>query len=133
VGGVKHPSDHADPGAGELDEVDAAYEPWVRCARCVARVAPASSRTTVNGSHVHEFMNPAGIRYTILTFASAPGCAPEGERSTVWTWFPGHAWQVAICRACGSHLGWSFDGPGASTASFHGLIRERIALPAARG
>lgn len=79
----------------------------------------------VNGAHEHAFMNPAGLRFVVRCFAAAPGCAPEGERSTVWTWFPGHAWQIALCRACGGHLGWSFHAAGG--AAFWGLVADRLA------
>jgi hypothetical protein len=69
-------------------------------------------------------MNPSGLRFTVACFASAPGCMPDGERSTVWTWFPGRAWQIALCKACGTHVGWSFHGSDVSP--FHGLVRSRI-------
>lgn len=69
-------------------------------------------------------MNPSGLRFDVACFSIAPGCMPEGERSSVWTWFPGRAWQVALCKGCGSHVGWSFHADG--LAPFHGLVRDRI-------
>lgn len=69
-------------------------------------------------------MNPSGLRFDVACFSVAPGCMPEGERSAVWTWFPGRAWQVALCKGCGSHVGWSFHADGLSP--FHGLVRARI-------
>jgi hypothetical protein len=76
----------------------------------------------MNGAHEHTFMNPAGVRYTVGCYASAPGCIAEGERSAVWTWFPGYAWQIELCRSCGTHLGWSFHG----ASVFYGLIVDRL-------
>jgi len=79
----------------------------------------------VNGAHEHELMNPAGIRFVIACFRDAPGCVGEGPSSMVWSWFPGRAWRVALCKACGVHLGWSFEAEG--SAPFFGLIADRIA------
>jgi hypothetical protein len=76
----------------------------------------------VSGAHTHEFMNPSGVRYRVSCFKVAPGCTPDGERSTVWTWFPGYAWQIEICSACGIHLGWSFH----ASSSFYGLVHDRL-------
>lgn len=100
-------------------------ERWVRCAACGANVAPERARVSVSGAHEHEFMNPAGLRFRVACFAAAPGCAPEGPRESVWSWFPGHAWQIEVCRACGGHLGWSFHAP--SGATFWGLVVDRLA------
>jgi hypothetical protein len=42
----------------------------------------------------------------------------------VWSWFPGRAWQIALCKRCGVHVGWSFHAGEA--APFHALVRDRI-------
>jgi hypothetical protein len=100
----------------------------VRCAACGARVTREAARMTMNGASEHSFMNPSGIRFVVACYASAPGCVPEGERSTVWTWFPGYAWQIELCRSCGVHLGWSFHGTPSSdfSLSFYGLVTSRV-------
>jgi len=95
----------------------------IRCAACGAPVTKERSRISINGAHEHEFMNPSAMRFTVQCFADAPGCTPEGERSSVWTWFPGFAWQIEACLTCRAHLGWSFHG----ARSFYGLIRDRLA------
>jgi hypothetical protein len=113
-------------GAADADSATRSEEEkWVRCAACGARLAPERARLEVNGAHEHAFMNPSGLRFVVACFAVAPGCVPEGERSTVWTWFPGWAWQIALCKACGVHVGWSFHAAEASP--FHALTRDRIA------
>ena len=117
-GGAGTPS--TDPALDAATE----EERWLRCAACGGRITPESARIDVDGAHEHEFMNPSGLRFRVVCFAAAPGCVPEGERSTVWTWFPGRAWQIALCRACGTHVGWSFHKEEGSP--FHGLIRERL-------
>lgn len=101
---------------------------WLRCAACRAEVARDDARiaaTSGSGTaHEHVFVNPAGLRFRLGCFASAPGARPEGERETVWSWFPGHAWQISVCHACGAHLGWSFHAP--SGATFWGLILDHL-------
>jgi hypothetical protein len=117
------------PDEVERSEASTEDEKWVRCAACGARLAPAEARIDVNGAHEHSFMNPSGLRFVVVCFGVAPGCNPLGEPSAVWTWFPGHSWQVALCKGCGTHVGWSFQAAGASVdASFHGLILDRIAV-----
>ena len=73
-------------------------------------------------------MNPGGVEYVIAGFREAAGCAAEGERSDYWSWFAGFAWQAAVCRGCGAHLGWSFTG---ESDAFYGLILERLSAPSA--
>ncbi len=77
----------------------------------------------MEGAHEHEFTNPSGLRFTIRCFRDAPGAIGVGEISPVWTWFPGFAWQVAICRACAAHLGWAYVR---DEQRFFGLIAERL-------
>jgi hypothetical protein len=115
-------SDPANEGSQPDPDSLAEKEPWLRCGRCEARICRESSRIAINGAHAHEFMNPAGLRFNVGCFSSAEGCTGDGDRSTVWTWFPGYAWEVECCRTCSSHLGWSFHG----ASSFYGLILDRL-------
>lgn len=119
------PGTQTRPEGAEDAESVTEEEKWVRCAACGARLAPERARHQVNGAYEHSFMNPSGLRFVVACYSVAPGCVPEGERSTVWTWFPGRAWQIALCKACGVHVGWSFHADGASP--FHALARDRIA------
>ena len=97
-------------------------ERWLRCAACGEPIVRETARLVVNGSHEHSFLNPSGLRFIVGCWSSAPGCLSDGERSTVWTWFPGFAWQVEVCRSCSVHLGWSFH----AGSTFYGLIRDRL-------
>jgi hypothetical protein len=72
---------------------------------------------------VHTFVNPSAIVFTIGCFSEARGCSQHGARETFFTWFPGHAWQIALCARCQAHVGWSFSGP----SFFVALILERVA------
>jgi hypothetical protein len=96
----------------------------VLCARCGHTLAKARDAIEVSGAHVHEFANPSGVAYRIGCFADAAGCAHAGERETFFSWFPGHAWQVALCAACGAHVGWAFMS---ISAGFYGLILANVA------
>lgn len=110
--------------ADAIEDVDAIDEDErvIRCGTCGAKITHERERLTMNGSHEHEFMNPSAIRFVVQCFAAAPGCASEGARSSVWSWFPGFAWEIEICRGCGAHLGWSFHGARA----FYALVKERL-------
>ena len=96
---------------------------WVVCATCGARITLSASAVAIRGAHVHELVNPSAITFVVRCFSTAPGCMPIGERSKEWTWFPGYEWQIELCRACASHLGWSYHGQ----RRFYGLIRDAIA------
>lgn len=50
-----------------------------------------------------------------------------------FSWFPGYAWQIAVCSQCNGHLGWKFmANPTAGTnlvpKSFYGLSGGRILI-----
>ncbi len=98
----------------------------IRCAHCGQPVSTADQRIDQAGAYEHRFENPAGIVFRIGCFRHAPGCRWVGEATLEWTWFPGHAWSVALCTKCGTHLGWSY-GPGGTGDAFYGLILDRLA------
>ena len=104
----------------------AVEEPLWRCAACGHGVA--RHRIPLDGAETRAFVNPAGIEYVLGGFRDAPGCALVGEQSSYWGWFPGFVWQIAVCGACGVHLGWSFT---AATERFYGLILDRLIAPSA--
>ena len=101
-------------------------EKWVRCGACGHALAPDTARLEVDGRHVHTFVNPQGIEYTIGCWREAPGCRGLGEESTFWSWFPGFAWRIALCARCSEHVGWSFRADG---GAFAGLIVDRVRAP----
>lgn len=80
----------------------------------------------MDGQHLHTLFNPAGLLFEIRCFDRAEGCEVHGDRTTEFTWFPGFAWNYAVCAACLEHLGWHFEGAG---RGFFGLIRERLVDP----
>ena len=79
-----------------------------RCAECGAELAPGDEAIEVDGRAGHRFANRAGAVFTVDCYAHAPGCVAGGPATDEDTWFPGHTWQRAYCRACGTHAGWLF-------------------------
>ncbi len=106
-----------------LDEADAGGGERLRCGFCGHPITARSSRLEVDGAHEHRRINPAGFVYRIGCFRAAPGCTAEGEPTEHWSWFPGYAWQVALCRSCRGHLGWAFR---MESSAFYGLIVTRL-------
>ena len=95
----------------------------VCCAECKHRITEPSARLELAGGHVHVFTNPGGYVYEIALYEFAD-CIPHGPATTEYSWFPGHAWQVALCARCHAHLGWRFRSSGGT--GFYGLIRARL-------
>jgi len=92
------------------------------CRFCRHGITATNAAMSVNGGQVHVRTNPAGLTFEFGCFSRAPGCAATGPPTSEHTWFPGHAWQIAVCGGCGEHLGWRFRGePG-----FFGLILNRL-------
>ncbi len=111
------------PGLDDASSLDDQQHAEIRCAACGIVVTTGKARTVVNGSHRHVFCNPAGLVFEIGCFQTAPGCTPAGPASQEFSWFPGSAWRIAVCRQCGVHLGWRFQGEG---GIFYGLILDRL-------
>ena len=95
----------------------------LRCAVCEHRITSASYRVERSGAHEHTFVNPGGFVHTIGCFIAAPGCIHIGDPHSAFTWFPGFAWQIALCARCRTHLGWVFR---CTPDQFHGLILTAI-------
>lgn len=112
-----------DPETARRAAAEEAEEAIV-CAACGHTVTFARHRISVQGSHEHRFMNPAGFLYHIGCFAEAPGAAPWGPESLEYPWFAGFAWRIAHCGGCGVQLGWAFRS--AEGIAFFGLILDRL-------
>jgi hypothetical protein len=106
-----------------IDDTRVEPDRVVRCRACGHAVTKRAARIEVDGTHVHERANPSGFLYRIGCFREAPGCGAAGDASTFFSWFPGYAWQLALCAGCGVHLGWSFRN---DASAFFGLILERL-------
>ena len=92
------------------------------CAICRSVVTEPAQAIEINGRHEHAFFNPAGIAYELRCFRQAPGANIQNKPTAEFSWFAGYLWQIAVCTACGAHLGWRFTGP----SSFYGLIGAKL-------
>lgn len=94
------------------------------CATCGTIVTTDADRVVRGGAHEHVKANPHGIVFRIGCFGRAASLRGAGTPERHWSWFPGYAWQVAHCAACGTHLGWLFTG---EADHFHGLLLDGLA------
>jgi cereblon len=81
------------------------------CKRCRNKIAIyndifAMSKDSVNAN----YCNPAGyIHETLTVTKTLDGAVRMVDRASVeFSWFPGYAWQIAICSNCQTHVGWRF-------------------------
>jgi hypothetical protein len=119
-----HPEEGVLIGEPALRDVsDALLKRWLRCRLCRGPVTAEDDRAVVEGEHVHRRTNPAGIEFEFGCFSAAPGVQVVGEPTFEFSWFAGLAWAYSLCRGCGTHLGWHFEGRG---PAFHGLILDRL-------
>ncbi|XP_043103237.1 protein cereblon [Puntigrus tetrazona] len=91
------------------------------------------NHTAVGGKRVSVqlFENPRGFRFEVVTFARAD-VLKHWPADPHFTWYPGHAWTVATCPRCKTHLGWAFQ-PSAwprtvTREEFEGSDRTFVAL-----
>lgn len=95
----------------------------LRCRACGLPITSDRARVEIAGAHAHTFVNPAGLVFEIGCFRTAPGCVGVGPAEAFFSWFPGYAWRVQLCRGCGAHLGWSYG----ARPDFYGLVLDRLA------
>lgn len=119
----QHPKADEDSNSAALEDDE---EAWYVCKNCRQRVAHASARKLMQGSHTHTFANPSGVVFEIACFSSARGYSFLGPASTDFSWFSGYSWRIIVCSVCITHLGWFFSSQHDS--SFFGLITDRIVL-----
>ena len=113
------PGEDGQPAAGAGDD-----DSRLVCAACRLMITAPAWRVAVGGAHRHVFANPHGHVFEIGCFAAAPGCAAVGLPTSDFSWFPGTIWQIAVCVACGLHLGWRYVQSDGGT--FFGLILNRL-------
>lgn len=108
-----------------VDTKDEEAERVFLCARCGLLVTRAHWAIAPDGEHERSFFNPAGIVFRVLCFKEAPGAIEAGEPTADFSWFRGYAWRFALCRSCGAHLGWRYEGEP-DPAVFFGLIKPAL-------
>lgn len=103
--------------------VDEARPKRLFCRLCGFPVTSEEHRTAIEGRHVHHRINPAGFEFEIGCFAQAGGAMVRGVPTAEHSWFLPYSWSYSLCRGCGCHLGWFFEG---AEPPFHGLILNRL-------
>jgi hypothetical protein len=105
------------------DTDDSGKNEFLHCTDCQYPIARKIDRTEINENHQHVFANPHGYIYHIGCFARAPGCVIAGQETSHFSWFPGHAWRIALCGQCLTLLGWAFNS---GESQFFGLILDKL-------
>jgi hypothetical protein len=114
------PSTDADADAdADAARTDPPHDDALRCRACKHVITQRSYRTERSGAYEHTFVNPGGFMHTLGCFVAAPGCTYQGDPETAFSWFPGWAWQIAVCARCHAHVGWIFR---LAPEQFHGLL-----------
>ncbi|CAH2056000.1 unnamed protein product, partial [Iphiclides podalirius] len=80
------------------------------CAACMSEVARREHILAMSSEGVHaNFTNLGGYMHDVVTVSRASNTRLSGRPSADYSWFPGYAWTIAVCRSCATHLGWRFD------------------------
>ncbi|WP_291323465.1 cereblon family protein [Desulfonatronospira sp.] len=123
----EEPGKTLSPGADSSeDTLESQRSPNLLCYGCMSRITSQDAGINVNGSHRHVFVNPHGLFFEIGCFSWAVNCLGTGPSTEEFSWFPGYAWQIAVCVSCLMHLGWRYEAP--DTGGFYGLIMDRLIL-----
>ncbi|MEQ8504448.1 MAG: cereblon family protein [Rhodospirillales bacterium] len=116
----------------EVDEDDApavetedAPDDALYCVRCGHLVTRSRWAHTPEGGHERVCANPAGRMFKVVSFLEAPGAGDQGSPTDEFSWFPGYAWNFALCRNCSEHLGWRYTSD-LDPPLFWGLIKDRL-------
>jgi len=112
------------PETGNPTELEEKTDDALYCAGCGHLVTRTRWKISMGGSE-RVFTNPLGVTFRVVCFSDAPGAAAEGAPTDAHTWFAGYAWNFALCRGCGRHLGWRYRRETGGDR-FFGLIRDRL-------
>ncbi|CAO1432184.1 unnamed protein product [Diamesa tonsa] len=81
------------------------------CKRCNNKISMYNDIFSMSkGNLAGNYCNPAGyIHETICFYKVIESSTRMVDRpSTDFSWFPGYAWQIALCSKCSTHVGWKF-------------------------
>lgn len=84
---------------------------FFNCKRCKTKIAVYNDIFAMAKGNVNaNYCNPAGYIHETLTVQKTLDNAVRmvDRPSTEFSWFPGYAWQIAVCDKCSLHIGWKF-------------------------
>ncbi len=120
-----HPNPAIIPDPETTDEIRTSFpKKAFLCAACRTRITWQQASISINGSHKHVFVNPAGLVFEVGCFSMAENLSGLGGVTSEFTWFPGYSWQTVICSNCLSQIGWCYYSKEGSM--FFGLILDRL-------
>jgi len=99
------------------------------CDKCSTIVADKNDLFSLSKrGPMDAYVNPQGHVHETVTFYKAQNISLHGRSSTEYSWFPGYAWTVAICKRCRNHLGWKFKASKKDLVprKFWGLTRASL-------
>lgn len=112
---------------------------FFNCKRCKTKIAVYNDIFAMAKGNVNaNYCNPAGyIHETLTVHKTLENSTTLVDRpSTEFSWFPGYAWQIAVCAKCSSHIGWKFLAftKNLRPKSFFGLsCKSLVVSPEGRG
>ncbi|KAL7112182.1 hypothetical protein ACP275_05G136100 [Erythranthe tilingii] len=82
----------------------------MRCKTCQTLVAKRSDMLVMSSDGpLGAYANPHGFVHEVMTLIKTNGIAVAGRPVKEFSWFPGYAWSIAECIACGMQMGWYFS------------------------
>ena len=102
----------------EDDDPEKMRQKRLVCAKCGHLVTTVAEKVDVRGRHDHGFIL-YGDLVQLGCFHKAPGCVGVQRISNGYSWFRGYSWQIQVCRACFTQLGWKYMS---ENDSFYGLM-----------
>ncbi|XP_066935165.1 protein cereblon-like [Clytia hemisphaerica] len=99
------------------------------CERCKSLITDKDELFSLSKrGPMGAFVNPGGVIHETLTFYKANHLRLQGRATTEYSWFPGYAWTIAICKTCHRHMGWKFTATKKELKpkKFWGLVRAAL-------
>ncbi|XP_020297490.1 protein cereblon isoform X3 [Pseudomyrmex gracilis] len=100
------------------------------CVNCESLIGRQSHMFPMNKEGPQgTYVNPGGVIHETITFYHVQGVILNSSPpSTDFSWFPGYAWTIAICKCCREHVGWKFTATESDLRpkEFWGLTRRSL-------